>query len=152
MSRESPPVTLHSHEEIPTPLNPQPSTPTVIKTSQPLTISTVTVSCRVPKCPLQLKSINLMVSTCTKHVGKERMGELACKLAREAVFGEEVMAQSTILGIRGQRALPAERIELIKETILQHRYPMMKADSESFKAVWKLCTAAINHACSKLRR
>ena len=38
--------------------------------------------------------------------------ELTCKLARECVFGE-VMGQSSVLGLRGRKALPAEGVNLI---------------------------------------
>ena len=80
------------------------------------------------------------------------MGELACKLARECVFGEEVMGQSSVLGHRGRKALPVEGVNLIKSTILQHKYPAMMMESETYKSIWKCCTDALNHACSKIRR
>ena len=53
------------------------------------------------------------------------MGELACRLARESVFGVEVMRQSSVYGRRGHQPLPAEGIILIRETIIQKRLPMM---------------------------
>ena len=80
------------------------------------------------------------------------MGELACRLARESVFGEELMAACTVQGLRGNAALPREGIALIKETIIQQRFPVMTGDSLALKSIWKSCTDALNHSCSKLRR
>ena len=72
-------------------------------------------------------------------------------LARESVFGEELMSKCTVPGLRGNTALPAEGISLIQETILQQRFPMFLNDTSAFKPIWKICTDALHHACSKLR-
>ena len=70
------------------------------------------------------------------------MGELTCKLARECAFGE-VMGQSSVLGLRGRKALSAEGVNLIKCTIMQHRYPSMTMESETYKSTWKYSPTSI---------
>jgi hypothetical protein len=45
--------------------------------------------------------------TSTGLIGEEKMGELACRLARESIFGEELVAKCTVQGLRGN-ALPLE--------------------------------------------
>ena len=72
------------------------------------------------------------------------MGELACRLARESVFGVEVMRQSSVYGRRGHQPLPVERIIFI-ETIIQKRLPMMANDPVAFLTIHllHLCTSTL---------
>ena len=79
------------------------------------------------------------------------MGELACRLARESVFGEEMMVKCTVHGFRHGKALPPEGIAAIQEAIIQYRFPLLTIDSTGFMAIWKTCAGALNHACSKIR-
>ena len=79
------------------------------------------------------------------------MGELACRLATESIFGEDLMAECTVQGIRG-KPLPPEGIAAPQEIIVQHQIPLLTTDSAAFRAIWKTCIDALNHACSKLRR
>ena len=85
----------------------------------------------------------------TKRTGKSKMCQLACKLAREAIFGEELMAKYTVHGRKGSDPLPAAGLAILKETFLRFRYPTLSIHSDEFKEVWKLCTDALNHACNK---
>ena len=84
---------------------------------------------------LPLKSIETVLLNCTTLVGEEKMGVLACRLARESVFGEEMMAQCTVQGLRGNAAFPPKGVTLIRNTLIQHRFPMMASDSVTFRAI-----------------
>ena len=61
-----------------------------------------------------------------------RASTLAVKLARDAIFGEEVMLQSTLTGGRGGfKALPAEGMAKLKHILLL-QFPTI-APPESLK-------------------
>ena len=47
-----------------------------------------------------------------------KAGALAVKLAREALFGEEVLAQCTVSGLRQLPTLPLAELNQLKQTML----------------------------------
>ena len=59
------------------------------------------------------------MEACTHLVGEGKVGELACKLTRESIFGEGLMAKCTVQGKRG-KVLPPEGIAVLNEMIIQH--------------------------------
>ena len=60
------------------------------------------------------------------------MGELACRLARESIFGEDLMAECTVQGLPG-KPLPLEGIAALQEIIVQHHFPLLTTHSAAFR-------------------
>lgn len=75
---------------------------------------------------------------------------LAMKLAREAFFGEELMARCTVMGCREYPALPSNELCHLKETLYQ-KFPAFWNNAPEFEAVWASCVDAIGQACKRLR-
>ena len=79
------------------------------------------------------------------------MGTLAQKLAKEAFFGEKVMAQCTVLGCRDQPGLPTDELKQLKATIYG-LFPQYWASPSEFEVIWANCVDAIGQACKRLRK
>ena len=71
-------------------------------------------------------------------------GTLAQVIAREAVFGMDMMAVRTPLGTKQLKALPQDQLMQIKEAMFQaHPY----SDPDCFDVdVWSVCHKAIEQA------
>ena len=84
-------------------------------------------------------------------VGKEeKNGELACKLAHEAFFGEEVMMKCTANGYGDRPGLPqAELLEL--KAIIRNHSPQYWSSPHGFEILWCKCLEAISQGCKRLR-
>ncbi len=54
-----------------------------------------------------------------------KAGELACKLAREAFFGEAVMVRCTAAGYGDRPGLPQAELLELKEVIRKHSPPLL---------------------------
>ena len=69
------------------------------------------------------------------------------QLAREALFGEDIMAQCTVAGERGLPGLPTAELQQLKQSLFV-QFPVV---SQEFEALWKTATAAIGKAYKRLR-
>ena len=81
--------------------------------------------------------------------GNVRM--LTVKLAKEAIFGEEVMRRCTPGGTRELPGLPVKELyELKKVTLAQ--YPQYWKCLHVFEGIWKSCRDSLEQACKRARR
>ena len=78
-------------------------------------------------------------------------GTLAQLLAREAIFGSEVMGQCTPTGSKRLHALPQKELMDLKIIMFQY-YPQWWMSPEMFKDTWHTCQVAIEQCCGRLRR
>ena len=78
-------------------------------------------------------------------------GKIAVLLAREALFGVDIMARCTPLGAGKLPGLPAEELKRLKQIILQY-FPQYWQNIPQFEKLWKKCQTALEHCCSSLRR
>ena len=76
---------------------------------------------------------------------------LAVKLARLSVFGDSLMAQSTVMGCPEYAALPKADLQDIKQTVLT-QFPVYWGNPIEFEPLWVSCLDAIGQACKRLRR
>lgn len=77
-------------------------------------------------------------------------GKLCQRLAREAVFGEDVMKQCTPYGTREYPGLPrAELYEL--KMIMFNQFPRFHRCPSLFEDVWKKCIGSVEQACRRSR-
>ena len=78
------------------------------------------------------------------------VGKLAVQLARESIFGIDIMKKCTPLGAGKLKGLPVLEMTKLKQLILD-RFPEYWGDPTMFEAVWKKCQSS-THSCSALRR
>ncbi len=81
---------------------------------------------------------------------KAKAGSLASKLAREAFFGEDVMARCTVNGFRELPALPLAELNALKQTLFT-QFPEFWGSPIEFESLWSVCVDAINQACKSTR-
>ena len=76
------------------------------------------------------------------------MGRLAVLLAKESFFGRDVMAHSTVSGLKSEtKPLPKMEIMEIKKII--YSLCSGSCDQQVFdKTIWCKCKDSINHACN----
>ena len=79
-----------------------------------------------------------------------KAGALACKLAREAIFGEEILKQCTPKGNRNLPGLPSKELERLKR-VMFIQYPQLWRTPVEFEPVWQRCLEAIQQASKRLR-
>ena len=89
------------------------------------------------KIPDRLSTMSEVLEVYRDLVHKGSVGTLVVTLAREAVFGTEIMGECTPAGTRQHRALP--QIELFKCAL-------------KFEEIWSTCRIKIEKACAHIRR
>ena len=95
----------------------------------------------------KLATVNDVLMKHPKLRCASKIGTLAVKLAREAVFGDDVMAQCTVAGERGLPGLPTKELQQLKQALFM-QFPVAP---QEFEALWKTSTAAVGQACKRLR-
>ena len=79
-------------------------------------------------------------------------GTLAQRLAKEALFGEEVMKRCTPNGSKKYPALPQEELYNLKHIVF-NELKIFHHQPGDFEPVWqKRCMVAIEQACNRLRK
>ena len=73
---------------------------------------------------------------------------LAVALARDGIFGREVLAKNSLSGRKGTGVLDQAKLEYIK-TLVRTRVPK-KSDVE-FEYIWSLCRGSLSKCCQGLR-
>lgn len=86
-----------------------------------------------------------------KLKGVSKTGSLASKLAKEAIFGEEVMAKCTVKGHRNYPALPSDKLAELKRTLLT-QFPDYWQNPAEFETIWSNCEDSIGQACKHIRK
>ena len=105
-----------------------------------------------PKPLVSIDEVLKRASTCNNGKHEiDRMGYVAVALARDAIFGENIMRASTVDGKGSLRALPVEGLQEIHRTIFSLCPSFHHNAAEFDSKVWLKCKAALNHACNRLR-
>ena len=148
----SQPLGTHTPLAPTTPTLPAPTTPTL---PTPTTANNP-MQQGVPRKPLPVKAASnalpsteingsklIPVSTVLlkypKLKGESKAGTLAVKLAREALFGDAVLAKCTPFGNREQPALPTNELNRLKEELFQ-LFPQYLLNPAEFESLWRVCT------------
>ena len=79
-----------------------------------------------------------------------KVGSLSCKLAREAVFGEDVLKRCTLKGNRHLPGLPSKELDELK-SVMFSQYPQFWRAPVEFEPVWQKCLEAVQQASKRLR-
>jgi len=170
----SQPLGTHTPLAPTTPILPAPTTPTTPTLPAPTTPTLPTPTTAnnpmqqgVPRKPLPVKAASnalpsteingsklIPVSTVLlkypKLKGESKAGTLAVKLAREALFGDAVLAKCTPFGNREQPALPTNELNRLKEELFQ-LFPQYLPNPAEFESLWRVCTEAVGQVCKRLR-
>ena len=102
--------------------------------------------------PSSLLPPDAVVKKYPKLRGEHKMGKLAVALARESLFGKELMGVSSVGGrSQGVSPLPTEGLDIIRNIIF-NLCPAYHHNEGIFEStIWSKCKTAINHACLKYR-
>ena len=96
-----------------------------------------------------LASIDSVVIKYSNLHTPSNISRLAVKLAKEAVFGQAILAQSTPLGFRDLQPLDPAGLETIKATV---KNLCVWSNPVDFEKTWKNCMHAIGQACKHARK
>ena len=99
----------------------------------------------------QLKPASVIIRQYPKLRGDSKAGTLAVKLARQAIFGDDVLAQCTPGGSRDLPALPSDELNILKEEMFD-QFSQYWSNPVEFEVVWGTCVNAVGQACKRLRK
>ena len=97
-----------------------------------------------------LTTVDAILSKFSKLCCESKVGTLAVKLAKEALFGDKILIKCTVMGERGLPGLPAAELMELKK-ILFREFPHLWASRHEFEALWKTCVDSLGQACKRLR-
>lgn len=98
----------------------------------------------------KLKSASKVILRYPKLRNPSNVGTLATKLAREAYFGEDVLAKCTVAGDRGLPGLPIEELRQLKQTLFA-QFPTYWRSPHEFEPLWTTATTSVGQLCKRLR-
>ena len=99
----------------------------------------------------QLQNMDDVISQHRNLVHEESAGTLCQILAKEAIFGKDLLARCTVIGKGWTLALPLQEINNFKRKMF-FLFPRFHPSLEQFEPVWKKCTTAIEQTRGRLRR
>ena len=79
-----------------------------------------------------------------------KIGLLAVKLSREAIFGDQLMRQCTVRGCRGLPALPYDGLKVLKDALLSV-FPQYW-NNTGFEPLWASSLDSVGQCCKRLRQ
>ena len=97
-----------------------------------------------------LKSIPEVLQKYPDLQTESKIGILAVKLAREALFGDKTLKRCTPRGWQDIPALPQAELNLLK-TALWNQFPRYWSCPEEFERRWVVAQDAVAQACKRLR-
>ena len=98
----------------------------------------------------KLKSASEVILRYPKLRSPSNVGTLAAKLAREAYFGEDVLAKCTVAGDRDRPGLPIVELRQLKQTLFA-QFPEYWRSPHEFELLWCTSTKSIGQLCKRLR-
>ena len=97
-----------------------------------------------------LTSVTNVLLKYPKLRGDSKAGTLAVKLAREALFGDDVLIRCTTFGNREHPALPVAELNQLKDKLFQ-LFPQYWPNPVEFEPLWRTCGEAVGQVCKRLR-
>ena len=142
------PITTHSNTLCTTPITTHSQAPNM-PTLESNEIQLASTPIHTPQPSQTLASIDSVVTKYPTYNTPTNISRLAVKLAKEAVFGKDVLAQSTPLGFRNLKPLDPTGLATIKATI---KNLCVWSNAVEFESIWKNCMHAIGQACKHARK
>jgi len=81
---------------------------------------------------------------------ESKIATLAVKLAKEAIFGDKILVQCTVVGERTLPGLPVKEVNKLK-IVLFRQFPQYWKAKHEFESVWKIIVDCVGQACKRLR-
>ena len=164
---QPPPTNMPSGPVTPTTLCSQPLSSNIPSTPTTPTNSMQQVSSTPTRKPLPIKAASNALSSSEikktklmpvadvllkypKLKGDSKAGTLAVKLAREALFGDDILIQCTTFGNREHPALPVAELNQLKHELFQ-LFPQYWPNPVEFESLWRTCGEAVGQVCKRLR-
>lgn len=122
-------------------------------TPEPFPYKPVHCTFAVPSSEINKAKLLPIGDALAKHsnlIYSSKVRSLASKLAKESVFGDDVLIRCTVAGSRSFPALPVAELNYLK-TIVFKQFPVYWNAKHEFEAVWKDCIDGIGQACKRLR-
>ena len=119
----------------------------------PLRLGNINTANSLPSSSIQKDKLATIEDVLEKYPqlrGESKAGSLACKLAKEAIFGKEVLKLCTPSGNRELPALPYDELFELKKAMFM-QFPQYWRSPPEFEPVWKRCLDAIQQACKRMR-
>jgi hypothetical protein len=98
----------------------------------------------------ELKPVSEVLSTYSHLRAEAKLGKLAVRLSKEAIFGESVMRQCTPRGYNQMPALPQQELFFLKTTLFG-QFARYWSVPEEFERKWSVAQEAVGQACKRLR-
>ena len=93
----------------------------------------------------KLQSVAAVLEQHHRLKGEKNAGSLAIKLAKHALFGDEVLKLCTPMGNRSLPALPTKELQQLKAIIYQ-QFPQYANSPSEFEELWQTCIIAVSAA------
>lgn len=98
----------------------------------------------------KLMSVESVVAKYSNLVTESKMPTLAWKIAKEAVFGEDIMKMCTPIGTRDKPGLPVKEMAEFKK-IMFTQCPQYWNSPTEFEGTWRKCLESVQQGCKRLR-
>ena len=99
----------------------------------------------------KLAEVKVVITKYPKLKMVSKASTLTVKLAKEAIFGEDVMKRCTVAGTREYPDLPFDKLQELKQIVFE-QFPQYWKTPFEFEDVWKICFEALGQACKRLRK
>ena len=131
-----------------------PTQPSSKETPLPLPFNSSNVNVldasEIAKSNAALIPISAVLAKHPKLRCESKVATLAVKLAREALFGDDVLSRCTVSGERAYPGLPVDKVNELKAAIFQ-QFPQYWTTKHEFEPLWKSCMESVGQACKRLR-
>ena len=97
----------------------------------------------------KLASVEEVMKKYPKLRQESKAGTLACKLAKEAIFGADIMKKCTPIGNRELPGLPEKELKVLKKAMYT-RFPQYWGNKVEFEPVWKRCLESVQQCCKRM--
>ena len=134
--------------QAPTDMMQLPTCTEVMQSTDMIQPVTVTPSDRAES---ELVSVDEVLLKYPKLCCQKNVSRLAVKIARESIFGQKVMQESTPSGTLKLKKLAPCKLETIKNTIHTF-FPSSDINAAEFELTWKVCIESISQACKHERK
>ena len=95
----------------------------------------------LPSSVIKKEHLSLVETVLIRYAnlkGVQKAPTLAQKLARDAIFGDNVMVQCAPIGTGTLYALPVRELQYLKEIMFQ-QFPQYWNNAVDFESLWKKC-------------
>ena len=144
------PATLF-HSVLPAPLHQVNESPT----GTPIPIAPLSTKyTEMSAAEIPKEKLKTIAETLQKYASlrtESKIGVLAIKLAREAIFGDDLLRKCTPRGWNDMPALPQAELNLLKCTLYE-QFPRFWTCPEAYEKTWAIAQEAIAQACKRLRK